>query len=66
MFSPRAEAGHQPRLSSKRQCQDCGRPATYAPPHEHRRRKHPVVGRNDHDLCARCFRRRVIDAQEAA
>lgn len=69
MFSFRAEAEHGPRPSSHRRCQDCGRPATYAPPHAHRRRKHPVVADDSHDLCRRCWRKRLSEAergQEAA
>lgn len=69
MFSPRAETGQAPRLTRKRKCQDCGRPATYAPPNAHRRRRHPVTGDDRHDLCFRCFKRRMSAAereQEAA
>lgn len=53
-------------------CQDCGRPATFKQPQQRRasrlkvqqrRKKHK--GDADHDLCTRCWKKRM-DAQRAA
>lgn len=49
----------------KRACQQCGRPANYAPPKRKAFRQHRIVANDSHDLCTRCWQK-MMDTYRAA
>lgn len=53
------EVGNIGRIVMQRQCQNCGGKASFKQPHQKGKRVHSGhkkrKGRDDHDLCARCW-----------
>jgi hypothetical protein len=60
----RAGGGGGMKGMMRRPCQECGKRATYKQPKKGRFAQ-PIRARDDHDLCARCWRK-LMDAVRGA